>query len=138
MNKSNVFSNETDVKCCVCGKSLFDEPNMSMINIIQNMDTKKIVSVKPCCKGKCDRKVSILQNDREISGWKDFTEFLNPYQYMNHLMSVMNSMNKGIGFENDEAFEDYKQLILNAYPCITRNMTDDEIRAAVLMNQMPF
>ena len=126
MKKSNVFSNQSEIKCSVCGKNLMDNPGMSMVNIIQNMDTQKIICVKPCCKGRCDKVIGSATKPREVSGWKDITDFLNPYLYMKHIMSVMNSMQDGEGFENDEAFEDYKSLLLNVYPYVTRDLSDEE------------
>lgn len=138
MNKSNVYSNAEDIKCSVCGKSLMKDPGMSMVNIIENINTHKIVYVKPCCKGKCDKTIERFAKDNEVSGWKDLSEFTNPYLYIKHVMSVFNSMSNGIGFENKEAFEDYKKLLIDMYPYITRNLTDEEIKSAAWMNAMPF
>lgn len=138
MDRSNVFKDFVDVKCSVCGKALMDDPEMSMVNIIQNVETRKIVHIKPCCKGNCDKIISKVAKKGEISGWKDLTDFLNPYLYMRHVMAVLNSMHEGCGFDNSEAFEDYKNLVLNVYPYITRNMTDDEKEAAISEVQMPF
>jgi hypothetical protein len=136
MCKSNVYSNPKNLNCEICGKNLFDNPGMSMINIIQDMETQKIVAVKPCCKGKCDSSISTQKN--EISGWKDLSDFTNPYLYMKHIMSVMNCMNEDEGFANQKAFEDYKDLLLKVYPYVTRNLTDKEKQAVIFDNAMPF
>ena len=136
MNKSNVFSNSNELVCKVCGKPLFEEPGMSMINIIMNTKTNKIVSVAPCCKGKCDK--SIKAKNDEVSGWKDLSDFTNPHLYMKHIMSVFNSMYDGEGFENKEAFEAYKNLLLDIYPYITRDITEDEKEQALFANAIPF
>lgn len=138
MKISNVYSNQSEIKCSVCGKDLMENPQMSMVNIIQNLDTQKIVSVKPCCKGTCDKIIEKTAKVRELSGWKDLTDFLNPYLYMKHIMSVLNSLHDEEGFENKEAFEDYKALVLNAYPYVTRDMSDEEKQSAALSNAMPF
>jgi hypothetical protein len=136
MKRSNVFSNSKELTCKVCGKSLFEKPGMSMINIIMNTETDKIVSVVPCCKGKCDK--SIKANKNEVSGWKDLIDFTNPYLFIKHVMSVFNSMYDGEGFENKEAFEEYKDLLLTIYPYVTRDLTDEENESAILANAMPF
>lgn len=138
MEKSNVFSNQSEIKCSVCGKSLMDKPSMSMINIIENINTNKIIAVKPCCKGKCDKIIEKTAKTNEISGWKDLTDFLNPYLYMKHIMAVFNSMYDGEGFENKEAFEDYKDLLLNVYPYIARNISDEEKESAIICNEILF
>ncbi|MBQ8662329.1 MAG: hypothetical protein IJ471_00565 [Eubacterium sp.] len=138
MKKSNVFSNETAIKCSVCGKDLMLDPEMSLINIVQNMDTQKIISVKPCCKGRCDDIIQRSVKAREVSGWKDLTDFLNPYLYIKHIASVFNSTYTGAGFENQEAFEDYKKLILSTYPYVARDITEEEKNAAIWDDAMPF
>lgn len=138
MKKSNVFSSESEIKCSVCGKNLMDEPEMALVNIIQNMQTNKIVYVKPCCKGACDKQIERMAKQGELSGWKDLTDMLNPYLYMKHIMSVMNSMDEGEGFENKEAFEDYKTLLLNLYPYIARDISEEEKRTVIISNALPF
>ena len=138
MEKSNVYSSNTEIKCSICGKDLMEQPEMSLVNIIQNLDTNKIVSVKPCCKGKCDQIIEGTAKRRELSGWKDLTDFMNPYLYMQHIMSVMNSMQKAEGFENQDAYEEYKNLLLNMYPYITRNLSEEEKEEAIMSNAFPY
>ena len=87
---------------------------------------------------KCDDYIQKQAKVGEISGWKDFTEFLNPNLFLKHIMSVLNSMQNGNGFENQEAFEDYKKLLINTYPYVTREMEEKEIREAILFDAMPF
>ncbi len=137
MKMSNVYSNPNSIKCGVCGKELMDNPSMSMINIIENMKTDKITKVIPCCKGVCDRKVQMAIKEDEVSGWKDITEFSNPYLYITNVMAVLNNMYDGKGFENKEAFEDYKSLLVKMYPYITRDMTEEELQEAILDSELP-
>lgn len=138
MKKSNVISNPDELKCKICGKNLLDNPGMSMINIVENINTNKIISVSPCCKGKCDNYIQNKARANEVSGWKDLSDFTNPYLYIKHIMSVFNSMYDGVGFENKEAFEAYKDLLIKIYPFVTRDMTEEEIQSAMLANAMPF
>lgn len=138
MKRSNVFNDESNVACKVCGKNLLDDVENSLVNIVQNTKTHKIVSVTPCCKGKCDQRMQLQAGINEVSGWKDLKEFTNPYLYLKHIMSVMNSMAQGYGFENAEAFENYKALLIQLYPYIARDMEKDEIEYAALMNAVEF
>lgn len=137
MKKSNIFDKTEDVVCSVCGKNLLEDPDMALLNIILNEDNK-IVHVKPCCKGDCDHKISRMVKDDESSGWKDIKDFTNPYLYMKHLMSVLNSMFDGKGFENKEAFENYKKFVLSMYPYVTRNLTDEDKEQIKIDNMVPF
>jgi len=138
MRKSNVFDDSEDIRCCVCGKNLMGDVDASMVNIIQNTSTGKIISVCPCCKGMCDQKIEYSVKENELSGWKDLSTFTNPYLYLKHIMSVMNSMNCGEGFENETAFKAYKDLLIKMYPYVTRNMDSNEEREVELDNMMPF
>ncbi len=138
MKKSNVYGEARPIKCSVCGKDLMEDMGMSMVNIIQNIETDKIVSVRPCCKRQCDHIISKDAKNGEISGWKDLSDFTNPYLYLKHILSVMNNMYSGKGFENQEAFESYKNLIIDMYPYVTRNMDEEEKRAVQIDSIIPF
>ncbi len=138
MKKSNVYTNARTINCTVCGKDLMENPDLSLVNIIQDVQTRKIICVKPCCKGECDKMVSGNVKQGEISGWKDISDFTNPYLYLKHVMAVLNGMYAGEGFENEQAFEDYKKFLIDMYPYITRELSEEEVRAAALDNAMPF
>ena len=104
----------------------------------QDVQTRKIICVKPCCKGECDKMVSGNVKQGGISVWIDISDFTNPYLYLKHVMAVLNGMYAGEGFENEQAFEDYKKFLIDMYPYITRELSEEEVRAAALDNAMPF
>ena len=138
MLRSNIFENEEELVCEVCGKNLMDNIDMSLINIIQNVETSKIVAMKPCCKGKCDEIIRYSAQNGEVSVWKDLKDFSNPYLYIRHVMAVMNSMYHGKGFENRVVFEEYKKIVLKMYPYITRNSSRAEDRRSAIDDALPF
>lgn len=137
MQESNVFSSPREIKCKYCGKNLMEEPSLSMVQIITD-ENNKITKVNPCCKGNCDKQLVKELKSNESDGWKEFSEFINPYLHIKHFMSVMNSMYEGIGFENEQAFSDYKDFIIDCYPYITRNLSEDEIQSASFSEMLPF
>jgi hypothetical protein len=138
MLRSNIFEDEEELVCEVCGKNLMDNIDMSLINIIQNVETRKIVAMKPCCKGKCDEIIRYSTQKGEVSVWKDMRDFSNPYLYIRHIIAVMESMYDGKGFENREAFDEYKKIVLSMYPFITRNSSKIEDRRAIIDAALPF
>lgn len=138
MNKSNVFEKEEKVLCENCGKDLMLDPEMSMVQIVDDMTTKKITRIVPCCKGECDNLLKLRLEENESDGWKDLSEFINPILYLKHIMSVLNNMYDGIGFANEEAFEEYKSLVIRCYPYVTRDMTEEEIKSCEMSFMFPF
>lgn len=138
MEKSNVYCDEKEVKCCVCGKTLVNDIAGSMINIIQDSESQKIIAIKPCCKGKCDQAISSALGKNETTGWKEFRTFTNPHLYLKHIMSVINNMFEGQVFANEEAFEEYKSLVIAMYPYVTRNLSEEEVQTAIMENMIPF
>lgn len=110
----------------------------SLVNIVQDIDTNKINAVHMCCKGKCDYIIQNSTGENKISAWKDLKDFTNPYLYLKHIMAVLNSMNKGEGFENEEAFQAYKNLLIKMYPYVSRNMNEKEKQAISIAEMFEF
>lgn len=137
MEKAKVFYNSETVKCVNCGKDLFKDTSLSMVQFVTN-NKDMITRVVPCCKGECDKRLRRLLNRDEIDGWRDFGDFINPYIFLKHIMSVMNCMYEDKGFENKEAFENYKNLVIRCYPYVSRNMTEKEIESARIDEMIPF
>lgn len=136
MEKSNVFSNNESIKCVICGKNLMDDIKMSMVQIITD-ENDKITRVLPCCKGKCDHILQGEIKDYEGDGFRDLSTFVNPYLYIKNIMQIMERMFEGKGFENQEAFDTYSDLILNCYQYISRNLSEEEKEFAKKTNLLP-
>lgn len=132
MKKSNLNLATHSLVCVHCGKNLLDDIGMSMINIQTDCEDK-IVSFKPCCKGKCD---NIIKNQFEMynDGWKELSDLVNPVGYLTYLMAVLNNQHEGKGFANDEAFNDFKQLMISLYPYVVRDMDESEQEKAMIIS----
>jgi hypothetical protein len=137
MEKSNIFGDTEGVKCACCGNNLMENVNLSMVQIITNAQ-RKITKVYPCCKGSCDKQLLRGLQHGEHDGWQELSQFTNPYLYLKHIMSVMNNMYGGTGFENQQAFDDYKNLLIQCYPYVARNLSPAEIQSAQISDMMPF
>lgn len=138
MKKSNVFDENNEINCAICGKNLIDNINNSMVNVIINTDTNKIVSVIPCCKGECDDKITSDLNTNEVSNWQEFSHFTNPYLYLKNFISAMNLIVDNKGFDNKKAFKDYQSILINMYPYVSRDLTEKEISSANSDNLFQF
>lgn len=137
MEKSNIFSNDESLKCSCCGKGLMENVNLSMVQIITNEDGL-ITNVHPCCKKACDKQLLRGLKPGEDDGWRELSEFTNPYLYLKNIMAIMNNMSEGKVFANEQAFEDYKDILIKCYPYIARNLSNAEIQSAELSNMLPF
>lgn len=136
MKKSNIFSNNETINCVVCNKNLLEDVKKSMVQIITD-ENDNIVRVLPCCKGECDHKLQDEIKDSEGDGFRDLSTFVNPYLYIKNVMQMIDRMFEGKGFANQEAFDDYSDLILNCYSYITRDLTEEEKVEAKKANMLP-
>lgn len=138
MNRSNVFQKEKIIKCDYCGKNLLNDAPLSMIQIITNSTDNKILRIHTCCKGNCDRVLLKKLKHNESDGWKDLTDFLNPHLYLKNIMAMLNNMYEEMQFENLEAFEKYKELLINCYPYVSRNLSEKELSEAKISYELDY
>lgn len=125
MKASNIFNGPQKLQCAYCGENLLENELNSMVLIVKDKESQ-IVAIKPCCKKECDNHLRNQYLGYDTDGWRELSDFLNPHSYMKHVMAIMNNMFKRELFANEEAFEEYKDLILRCYPYVTRDLTDDE------------
>lgn len=137
MKKSNIFDKETELHCAYCGKNLLENINLSMV-IIATDNSDNIVKVIPCCKKDCDHKLTRDLPTDVSDGWEELSIFTNPYLYLKHIMAMLNNMYDGAKFLNEEAFENYKEILLAMAPYVMRDMTDGEISSAKLDDSLQF
>jgi hypothetical protein len=137
VKKSNVYKSEP-LTCDVCGKNLFDNPGMSIIVFHEDADTRAIKDIKVCCKGDCDRILKSRRPKDYIDGWREVTEFTNPYLYIKNVVAVLNNLQSGEQKFDDEAFKKYKNIILNCYPYVCRDLDQNEMSTAEFESMLPF
>lgn len=137
MEKSNVIEGEIKLSCINCGTNLLENPRMAMVQIINGINGD-ITKVQPCCKGDCDKILLRELSQGEKDGWKELTEFLNPHLYLKHIIAMFNNMYAGVSFSNEQALENYKNLLINCYPYVSRNMNRSEDESAKLDYQINF
>lgn len=127
---NNMYSSYEPLECKHCGKDTLQNTGLSIVVIKEINNVVEDVFV--CCKGKCDDALG------SVSGWKELNDFVNPYLYLKHIMSVFNSIQEdGLKF-TDEALDSYKQVLLRSAPYVFRDMSDKEIDKAVMSNMLSF
>lgn len=138
MKPVKLYENQKPVICAHCGENLLEKPEMSIVVFVQDLAADRILDIYTCCKGECDhtlRKERVCKNSSD--GWKELTEFTNPLLFLKHILAVMNNMHGELKI-NDEAFENYKQLILSMAPYVMRETKEKELESAINDAIFPF
>ena len=126
------------LKCAHCGKNLFEDIGMSIVVLVEDIKNNKITDIYTCCKGKCD---DILQENRVAGngsdGWKELSEFTNPFLFLKHIMAIMNNMHDGVEISKT-AFESYKEIVLATAQYVMRDLTPSEKESVRIESMLPF
>ncbi|QNU66723.1 hypothetical protein EHE19_018080 [Ruminiclostridium herbifermentans] len=135
---AKLYSEDLILKCAHCGKNLFENIGMSIVVLVQDMQNNKISDIYTCCKGNCD---DILQKHRVTGsgsdGWKELSEFTNPFLFLKHVMAIMNNMHDGIEI-SQTAFESYKEIVLATAQYVMRDLTTGEKESVRIDSMLPF
>ena len=132
---SNVFHKLEPIECEYCHKNLLldtEHCNFIMLKKIIGEDNlglpiseDKFSKLVYACK-EHDRKVTEKYNKLGYNDeWGDIDDLCNPYIWMSKVMAFVN----GIQHDNDmteEAFEEFKDLLLRTYPYVCRHLTSKE------------
>jgi hypothetical protein len=60
-----------------------------------------------------------------VDGWEDISDLVIPIAYVRWIVAMLNEYQRGKS-HSDSAFEKCRQLLLNLYPLVSRDMTEEE------------
>jgi hypothetical protein len=129
---AKIFRDEPELRCAYCSKSLLT-PKPHGIVVVWTLlwdkeSTKKELTeyVYWCCKGKCDNALkSRYYNKGLIDRWEDIQDLVIPIAYIRWVMVMLNELHSRATYSK-EALENSKELLLNLFPLVSRDMTDAE------------
>lgn len=127
---AKIFANEPTLDCWYCKKSLL-HPELHGIVVIltslsQDKKPRETKHVYWCCKGQCDRALEQrYSGDECVDGWDDIPDIIAPVAYIRWVTVILNQLQRGDKF-SDEAFKSIKDLLLNLFPLVARDMTEKE------------
>ena len=129
-----IFTEDPSIRCDYCDKELLESKHAILVALRNYEKQEKDESYKRyyekiycCCKGNCDEKLLNKYSKKEyIDSWKDFEDLKNPTEFIRYLMSIINNLQKGDVCYTDEAFESLKEILLNIYPFVSRELTPKE------------
>ncbi len=127
---SNIFGEETDLRCDFCNRNLFELEDSGIFALWARTnpnDREVYEDMYFACRGDCDEKMSkrFAKKGLVDRGWEDINDLCNPSIWITKLMAFIN----GIQHDQDmgaEAFEKMKKLFINTYPYIARHLTKKE------------
>ena len=127
-----LYENDVKVYCAYCGKDVFENPKMSIMVMVKDLNTNSIIDVYACCKGKCDNILKLSRvKEKGVDGWKDIAAFHNPLTFLRQMFGIMNQLQKGVKID-EEAFKNYKELLLAGAQYVMRDPTEKKKKEAIL------
>lgn len=132
---AKIFGDATGLQCEKCAKNLLKPtPNGLIVFWRDKSNTpgnELVQHISFCCFGQCDNELRSKYHAKGyIDSWDSLEDCKIPVIYLKHIISMINRLNSGTRFSSD-AFEEFKDFILNLSPHVFRNPTkaeEDRIR----------
>jgi hypothetical protein len=129
---AKIFREEPVLFCDYCHKSLL-HPEPDGIVVVWNsflldgeVTRKHTEHVYWCCKGACDKALQQEHRRKDLNdGWEDIPDLIIPVTYLRWFITMFNEFHRGTTY-SDEALESMKELLLNLFPLVCRDMTEKE------------
>jgi restriction endonuclease len=125
---AKVFREEPALFCWYCNRNLLLPKPHGIVVVWRSLPPRKehTQHVYWCCKGRCDK--ALLEGYMRkglIDGWEDIPDLLMPIAYIRWVMAMFNKFHEGVTYSTD-ALANSKKLLLNLFPLVCRDMTEEE------------
>lgn len=120
------------LECHVCGKDLLVDlhSDRGIVVIARPLSKGKdphIEHVYWVCKGDCDDELKDALWARElVTGWEDLSDLSIPAWYLRWIFAGLNRIRDGKDIYTDEAFTQWKNLVMALAQRVLREMTEEE------------
>ena len=134
---ANVFATSPTLKCKNCNAELLGSQASGIVVAWVDHKINKTEEFYWCCKGSCDRLLaSKRQNPDLFDRWEDIPDVAIPLIFARWMMSPLNELRNGKQY-SDQAFENLKEFILNVYPFVARDATEEENERIKSLTMIP-
>lgn len=143
---AKLFAEEPSLTCDYCGKELLTPKPHGIVVLCtprraidggNGNRTKRTERIYWCCRGACDHELrERARQDGLVDGWESLLDLTIPIIYIRWIMSTYNEMYKGAEY-SQEAFERNKDLLLNLFPLVCRNATEQEQERIKQLGMVP-
>lgn len=141
--KAQIFADTCGLKCFHCSADITEVRNGIVVSWENNKLTpdgqprQHIKSFYWCCKGQCDRALKPAHYSLGyIDKWEDIHDLRIPTIYIRWVMGMLNQMNTGRVY-SEQAFEATKEMLLELFPYVARNLTESEIERIRRLGAIP-
>jgi hypothetical protein len=120
------------LSCHECGKDLLvdvhsDEGIVVIARPLSKEKDPHIKHVYWVCKGRCDEHLTDSLRARGLdTGWEDLSDLSIPTWYLRWIFTAMNRLRDGKDIYTDEAFTQWKDLVMSLAQRVLREMTEEE------------
>lgn len=129
---AKIFDEDPSVSCFYCKRSLLSpEPHGIVVVWTAAREDREAHKEHTqhfywCCKGDCDRALQQQFRRKGLrNGWEDIPDLTIPVVYIRWVMSMLNEFHRGMTY-SPEALENMKELLLNLFPLVARDLSEKE------------
>lgn len=139
---ADVFSEPSELRCLHCGADLLNPKVSGILVVWRTMpsadEAPRTEHVYWCCKGSCDRALGSGHRYEDlIDAWEDLPDLIIPVAYIRCVMALLNQLSGAMKY-SDEAFQNYKRLLLSLFPHVARHVNDDERQRMSDLSEIPY
>jgi hypothetical protein len=138
---AKIFRDEPELKCFNCGNSLLRPKPHGIVVAWESVPDPRIPRRTEhlywCCKGQCDRELSSkYRRTGIVDGWEDIPDLIAPIAFIRWVMTIFNEFHSNMTY-SDDAFKNVKTFLLNLFPLVARDMTEEEKKRIENLSLIP-
>lgn len=143
-SKAQIFADTNGLLCAYCNENVAEGTKGILVSwekYKENDGTRPIKrhikSLYWCCRGECDRKLKPrYEEPGYIDKWEDIKDLRIPTMYIRWVMASLNQLNGDYTYSPD-AFEAEKEMLLELFPYVARNLTISELERIKSLGAIP-
>ena len=141
--KAKIFSDTSGLKCAYCGDDITEGQKGIVVSweryktVDKTGPRRDVKSLYCCCKGNCDHQLKQKYATTDyIDKWEDIHDLRIPTVYIRWIMGTMNQLNGDCTY-SPEAFNAEKEMLLELFPYVARNLTMQELDRLEVLGDIP-
>ncbi|MEG4315263.1 restriction endonuclease [Pseudomonas sp. FIP_A4] len=131
--KAQIFSDADGLRCVNCGDDITEGRKGIVVSWEKFRDNeagqreRHVKHFYWCCRGECDRELKGKYGEAGyVDGWEDIHDLRIPTIYIRWVVGLLNHLYGGYRYSS-EAFEAQKEMLLQLFPNVARNLTMGEV-----------
>ena len=139
-----IFAEYLPLNCEICGKDVlltsFTKQYSAIVVHAQKMGQPyppPIESVHVCCKGDCDRTITIrLRNQGYMTAWEDIGDLLNPLGFLKNMITYMNQLYSGKWKYSEKAHDTMKEVYMRIAQRTLRELSREDRKRVIALSRI--